>query len=293
MLHLSPDQAMRYTRIGVAGVVVAALFAVGVFLIPLPEADAPDPEPSVRIGEQRPRQTGAADESREYAQSFTDWAEAAARLAWAGPEPTDPVIASENADEGEGDEPEETEVELAQGDGEALEPAPPNWRYLGAIFSPNVTEALVSVDGRQRIVAPGERVATGTGDPSQVYEVAEIDEQRIVITQGRRRFEVDRAEPKPVVLLRGAANFDARERLRNMSRSGVERSTRVRPEQPSPEDARDAAQQARERARLLRETEQRKRDYRPTSPFGSPRQQPDQPADDPKDDDDGGSEADA
>jgi len=268
MVRLSSDQATRWTRFGVIGVVVGVVFLVGVFFVPMPDPEIPDPEPTVQIRPiraQEPRAASGADVEREH----MDWREAATRLAWAGTDPVERQVATgpDPAEEPAPGDEGEPNAEDERAGGETLAAAPPNWRYLGAIRAPDAIEALVAIDGRQQIVAEGQRVAVGTGEPDQIYDIVEIDEQRVVIAQGRNRYEVARAEPTAVVLLRGAANFEARERFRNAARPPSA------PRGPAGEDAneaaRSAAQEARDRARreALEETLRRKRNFRPPNPF--------------------------
>lgn len=144
-MTLHADQAVRWTRaaqIGAAGAVGLIVLTVAglVALLPEPEEAVAAVEPGpVEIAPPVPRPPAPQA-------THTDWREVAPLIAWVAPDPV------------------RTVTEEGPGPGGGVIDAPPaadliNWRYLGIVREKNAVYALVAIEGKQRILWEGDKVA--------------------------------------------------------------------------------------------------------------------------------------
>lgn len=148
-MALHPDKAALWTRLAQAGALGAIGVAAAVGLL-LP-AVLPDPEEVVPTSAAVDRPLiPAATGGKQSASTHSDWTTVAPLLAWATPESTavtTVVDPGKNGGDGGGDTPLEAPVGPVS-----------TWRYLGAVRKPSGNLALVTIDGRQRFIAEGDKI---------------------------------------------------------------------------------------------------------------------------------------
>jgi len=88
----------------------------------------------------------------------------------------------------------------------ASEPAPafaPSWSYVGLLWNGRTPLAIMNVDGRQTLVAAGDRPG-----PKDEFVVDSIDAQRVVLVRGKSRYEIKRQASGRGTLLMSDASVE-------------------------------------------------------------------------------------
>jgi len=181
-MHL--NTAIRLTRAAQTAVLLAAVVAATVFVLPAPRSDLPPIEPTSAT-------TSTSEETAENQRPEED-DPFAATGDWTVVVPALGSAIRESQDQNQDDALVQTDDEPDEPD-EATEdqpqelPAPPGWRYVGYARLAGALSALVDMEGRQRFV--------DQGDAIENFTVAQITTDFVIVRSDDRQHRLTLEPP--------------------------------------------------------------------------------------------------